>query len=198
MATKRPRHKPFISCYEQDIKCKEEFVRRMGKRIVERSVDTGNIDDTGLKTTTVRQNIRDEYISDATVPILLNGPRTWHRKHVDWAIGSSIRKTKKNPRCGMLRIRLPNHPNYGKKPDIHLLPPSIADNSKEEDPYALIYDWPKPWAPTKVARWIHRAFVRRDGTQRNNSRAPFALQQDKELPELMAVSVMSPHSNLSP
>ena len=69
----------------------------MGKRIVDRSVDTGNIDDTGLKTATVRQKIRDEYIRDAAVAIVLIGPRTWQRKHVDWEIGSGIRKTKKNP-----------------------------------------------------------------------------------------------------
>ena len=72
----------------------------MGKRIVDRSVDTGNIDDTGLKTATVRQKIRDEYIRDATVTIVLIGPRTWQRRHVDWEVGSSIRKTKKNPGVG--------------------------------------------------------------------------------------------------
>ena len=52
---------------------------KMGKRIVDRSVDTGNIKDTSLKTATVRQKIRDEYIRDATVTIVLIGPRTWQR-----------------------------------------------------------------------------------------------------------------------
>ena len=66
MVAKTPRHKVFISFHEQDIEYKEVFVRRMGTRIVDRSVDTGNIDDTGLKTDTVRQKIRDEYIRDAT------------------------------------------------------------------------------------------------------------------------------------
>ena len=56
-----PRHKVFISFHEQDIKYKQDFVRKMGKRIVDRSVDTGNID-TSLMTATVRQKIRDEYI----------------------------------------------------------------------------------------------------------------------------------------
>ena len=32
----------------------------------------------------MRQKIRDEYIRDATVAIVLIGPRTWQRKHVDW------------------------------------------------------------------------------------------------------------------
>ena len=89
------RHKVFISFHEQDAKYKESFVRMMGRRIVDRSVDTGNIDDTGLKTTTVRQKIRDEYIRDATVTIVLIGPRTWQRKHVDWEIGSSLTQDQK-------------------------------------------------------------------------------------------------------
>ena len=170
------RHKVFICFHEQDIEYKESFVRMMGKRLVDRSVDTGNIDDTGLKTTTVRQKIRDEYIRDATVTIVLIGPRTWQRKHVDWEIGSSIRRTKRNPRCGLLGIVLPNHPNHGKKKglDPRLIPPRLADNWTEDDSYALIYDWPKPWAPAKVAQWIDRAFVRRDGMPPNNSRTLFA------------------------
>ena len=175
MASNLPRHKVFISFHERDIKYKEDFVRMMGKRIVDRSVDTGNIDDTGLKTATVRQKIRDEYIRDTTVTIVLIGPRTWQRKHVDWEIGSSIRKTKKNSRCGLLGIVLPNHLNHGEKElDHHLIPPRLADNWAEDDSYSLIYDWPNPWTPAKVAEWVHRAFVRRDGTLPNNPRRPFA------------------------
>ncbi|MDE2930538.1 MAG: TIR domain-containing protein [Chloroflexota bacterium] len=176
------KHKVFISFHEKDIKYKEDFVRMMGKRIVDRSVDTGNIDDTGLKTATVRQKIRDEYIRDATVTIVLIGPRTWQRRHVDWEIGSSIRKTRKNPRCGLLGIVLPNHPNHGKRKNLdpHLIPPRLADNWTGDDSYALIYDWPEPWAPAQVAEWIHRAFVRRDGIPPNNSRSPFALNRTRD------------------
>ena len=101
MADRIPRHKVFISFYEEDIKYKEPFVRMMGKRMVDRSVDTGDIVDAGLKTPTIRQKIRDEYIRDASVTIVLIGPCTWQRRHVDWEIGASIRKTKKNPRCGL-------------------------------------------------------------------------------------------------
>ena len=180
MTTKPSKHKVFISFHEKDMKRKEDFVRMMGKRIVDRSVDTGNIDDTGLKTATVRQKIRDDYIRDATVTIVLIGLRTWQRKHVDWEIGSSIRKTKKNPRCGLLGIVLPNHPNHGKKHNPRLFPPRLADNCKGEDPYALIYDWPTPWAPAKIARWIRRAYLRRNGAPPNNAREPFARNRTRD------------------
>ena len=172
---KRPRHKVFVSFHEHDIDYKESFVQMMGKRIIDRSVDTGNIDDLNLKTTTVRQKIRDEYIRDATVAIVLIGPQTWQRKHVDWEIGSSIRKTKANPRCGLLGIILPNHPDYRKKAyNPHRIPPRLADNSEGDDPYALIYEWPQPWTPAKIGEWIHRAFITRDGQPPNNSRRSFA------------------------
>ena len=176
------RHKVFISFHEKDIRYKEAFVRMMGKRIVDRSVDTGNIDDTGLKTATVRQKIRDEYIRDATVTIVLIGPHTWQRKHVDWEIGSSIRKTKRNPRCGLLGIVLPSHPNHGKSKrlDPHLIPQRLADNWAGEDPYSLIYDWPDPWTPAKVQEWIHRAYVRKSGTPPDNSLNPFARNRTRD------------------
>ena len=174
------RHKVFISFHELDIKYKGTFVRRMGSRMLDRSVDTGNINDTGVKTDTVRQKIRDEYIRDATITIVLIGPRTWQRKHVDWEIGSSLRKTKKNSRCGLLGILLPNHPNYGKKHNLRLIPPRLADNCKGDDPYALVYDWPSPWAPAKVAQWIHRAFVRKEGANPINSRKPFARNRTRD------------------
>ena len=43
-----------------------------------RSVDIGDIDP-HLKSETVRQKIRDEYISDATVTVVLIGRHTWQR-----------------------------------------------------------------------------------------------------------------------
>ena len=169
-----PRHKVFISFHGQDIKRKEAFVRMMGKRIVDRSVDTGNIDDTGVKVTTVRQKIRDDYIADATVTIVLIGLCTWQRKHVDWEIGSSVRKTKRNSRCGLVGILLPNHPDHGKRTfNDRLISPRLADNCEGDDPYSLIYDWPKPWKPAEVGEWIHRTFVRRQGAPPNNVRNPF-------------------------
>ena len=153
----------------------------MGDRIIDRSVDTGNIDDTGLKTATVRQKIRDEYIRDATVTIVLIGPRTWQRKHVDWEIGSSIRKTKNNPRCGLLGIILPNHSNYGATEfDPHLIPPRLADNCIGAGPYSLIYDWPRPWSADDVAEWIHRAFLRKYKAPPTNARKSFARNRTRD------------------
>ena len=174
MAKTAPRHQVFVSFHERDIEYKEQFVRMMRGRMLDRSVDTGGIDDAGLKTGTVRNKIRDEYIRDATVTVVLIGPCTWQRKHVDWEIGGSLRDTKKNSRCGVLGILLPNHPDFGKRRrNLKRVPPRLADNAQGDDLYAQIYDWPEPWAPARVADWIHAAFTRRGGFAPSQSRRSF-------------------------
>ncbi len=169
---KVPRHRVFVSFHQEDDFYKDLFVQMMEDDIVDESVGDGDIDDDNLATDTVRRIIRDGYIRDATVTVVLVGPCTWQRKHVDWEIGSSLRATKRNPRCGLLGILLPNHPNATtEKYNSRLIPPRLADNTCGEDPYALIYDW--TYKTSSVRNWIHRAFVRRDGTPPDNSRVQF-------------------------
>lgn len=167
------RHKVFISFHhDEDQGYKERFVKMMEGNVVDKSVGDGDIDDQNRKTATVRQKIRDDFIADATVTVVLIGPCTWKRKHVDWEIGSSLRKTKKNPRCGLLGILLPKHSDFKKEEyDPHLIPPRLADNCDGDDPYACLYDWSNQAGD--IRRWIHRAFQRRDGTPPNNSREQF-------------------------
>lgn len=168
------RHKVFISFYHDDQEYKEEFVSAMGDDIVDKSVDDGDIDDDRLATETIRQKIRDGFIADATVTVVLIGRCTWQRKHVDWEIGSSLRKTKKNSRCGLLGILLPNHPDFGTtKYHPQLIPPRLADNCEGDDSYACIYDWPGQHATDRIRQWIHKAFKRRTGTPPDNSRDQF-------------------------
>ena len=61
-----------------------------------------------------------------------------------------------------------------------LIPPRLADNWTEVDSYSLLYHWPNPWTPARVAEWIHRAFVRRDWTPPSNSRKPFARNRTRD------------------
>ena len=103
------KHKVFISFYSADMKWKEKFEELFHDStdtIVSRSVQEGDIEDE-LKTERVRQRIRDKYLRDSTVTIVLIGPETWQRKHVDWEIGSSLRHTEYNRRSGLIGIFLP-------------------------------------------------------------------------------------------
>ena len=54
------------------------------------SVNTADVDD-NLPTERIRCKIRDEYLRDSTVTIVLVGTETKGRKHVDWEIYSSMR-----------------------------------------------------------------------------------------------------------
>jgi hypothetical protein len=69
--------------------------------MVSKSVQVGDIDP-NLKTDTLRQKIRDEYLHDSTVTVVLIGSETWKRKHVDWEIAASIRHTQYNPRSCLI------------------------------------------------------------------------------------------------
>ena len=170
-----PRHKVFVSFHHaKDEAYREKFCKSLGRNhIVDKSVEDGDIDP-GLKTDTIRGRIRDEFITDATVTVVLVGRCTWQRNHVDWEIGSSLRATTNNPRCGLLGIWLPTHPDYRRntyRP--RLLPPRLADNYGNENPFARMYKWPNPWSTAKVRGWIHAAFERRRTVNPNNARTQF-------------------------
>ncbi|MCE2508866.1 MAG: TIR domain-containing protein [Nitrosopumilaceae archaeon] len=165
------RHKVFVSFYHDDQQYKDRFVRMMDGHIVDESVHDEDIDDENLMTETIRRTIREDFIADATVTVVLVGECTWQRKHVDWEIGSSLRHTETNPRCGLLGILLPTHPNYHTdKYDENLVPPRLADNCGR-DSYARMYKWSD--SPSEVQEWIHDAFLRRDKIYPDNSRLQF-------------------------
>ena len=167
-----PRHRVFISFHHDDQGYKDWFIQMMGEDIVDESVELGDIDDRNTSTETIRQRIRDNFIRDATVTIVLIGPCTWQRKHVDWEIGSSLRKTRRNPRCGLLGILLPNHPDYRKEGcNLSLIPPRLAINCKGTNPYAAIYRWSNQ--PAMIRNWVHHAFERRKGASPNNNSPQF-------------------------
>ena len=179
---KTKRHKVFISYHVDDQVDKDRFVKFMADHIVDKSVNTGDIVDCNLPLDEIRRRIRDNFIADATVTVVLIGPCTWRRKHVDWEIGSSLMDTNKNPRCGLLGIILPNHPDYrAEEYNQRLIPPRLADNCNGNDRYACIYDWPGKKVKGRARRisdWIHQAFLRRKKQpDPDNSREQFANNQ---------------------
>ncbi len=174
------RHKVFVSFHHEDQQYKNYFFREMRDDIVDQSVGEGDINDSNA-TETMRQQIRDDFIADATVTVVLIGPCTWQRKHVDWEIGSSLRDTPRNSRCGLLGILLPNHPNYNLQTyQPKLIPPRLWDNVSKsnfngQEPYAQIYNWPNGYSTANTIRnWIHLSYLRRNqNPPPNNNRTQF-------------------------
>lgn len=103
-------HKVFISYHhENDQVFKDELIR-FGKDFsgfIDKSVDTGDISE-NLTDQAIRVKIRDEYLRDSTVTILLVGLETKRRKHIDWEIYSSMFDGVRNKKSGILVINLPS------------------------------------------------------------------------------------------
>ena len=103
------KHKVFISYHhENDQSYKDELVRfgELHDIFEDYSVDTGDISD-DLTDEQIREKIRNEYIKDSTVTIVLVGTETKHRKHIDWEIYSSMHDGKINKKSGIIVINLP-------------------------------------------------------------------------------------------
>jgi hypothetical protein len=180
-------HKTFISYHHKNDQQYKEWLVNNFKDwgFVDHSVGDGDIDDS-INTETIRQKIRDEFLSDSTVTLVLIGNETWKRKHVDWEIGSSLRHTKNNPRSGLVGLILPSRKEeYGTgKYTPNTIPPRLYDN--HQNGYAYIYDFPnidvkRRYSSTELndvrnflIQIIDLAFKNKDKVIPDNSRDRFA------------------------
>ncbi len=101
-----PKHKVFISYHHSNDQAYKEGLIE-SDIFIDASVDTGDIDE-GLSDQAIRQKIRDEYLKDSSVTIVLVGTETKNRKHVDWEIYSSMYDGQVNKKSGVLVINLPS------------------------------------------------------------------------------------------
>ena len=102
-------HKVFVSYHHQNDQFYKNELIRLGNSFgvfIDKSVDTGAISE-NLSDQTIREKIRDEYLRDSTVSILLVGTETKNRKHIDWEIYSSMYDGARNKKSGILVINLP-------------------------------------------------------------------------------------------
>ena len=166
----KPRRKVFVSYHHAPLDqiYRDEFEKmfaRLNGVFISKSVQIGDINP-NLTVETIRSKIRDEYLRDSTVTVVLIGPNTWQRKHVDWEISSSIRQTALSSRSGLLGILLPNHPNFGQQNyDQGIVPPRLANNAACG--FASIYNWSTD--ASFISNWIEIAFNARDKIAPDNS-----------------------------
>ena len=103
-------HKVFISYHHDKDQFYKNEIIRIGKQnavFIDKSVDTGDISES-LSDQAIRRRIRDEYLRDSTVTIVLVGTETKQRKHIDWEIYSSMYDGPINKNSGILAICLPS------------------------------------------------------------------------------------------
>ena len=171
---KARRHKVFVSYHHEKDQGRRNRFEKLFADVYDimdsRSVKMGDIPN-GLDLDEISRRIRDDYLSDSTVTVVLVGKDTWRRKHVDWEIAATVRDTDANPRSGLLGILLPGHPSFGKDDyDPYVIPPRLHDNV--ECDFAELYDWSE--SPKEVAAWVHEAYQRRQQINPDNSHVRFA------------------------
>ena len=173
------RHGVFISYHDgrddprggdlDDRKRFEELFHDRAEVIVSRSVQDDDIDP-NQNVETVRKLIREKYLAQTSVTVVLVGARTWQRKYVDWEIGASLRDTEANPRSGLVGVLLPSHPDYpGPHYDAHKIPPRLWDNI--EGGYAKLYLWTDD--PTAIEAIVDEAHQKRNKVIPDNARTQF-------------------------
>lgn len=104
-----PKNKVFICYHHANDQYYKEMLNELNRQndiFIDRSVNTGDIDDS-LESHRIREIIRDKYLRDSTVTILLAGTETKKRKHVDWELYSSMINGKVNRKSGILVVNLP-------------------------------------------------------------------------------------------
>lgn len=127
-------HRVFISYHHaNDQQYKEGLVRwaKENNIFVDWSVDTGDISDE-LTDEQIRVKIRDEYLKDSTVTIVLVGTETKNRKHIDWEIYSSMYDGRVNKKSGIIVVNLP---------EINCSYYTVAHSGEKETVFPENTDW---------------------------------------------------------
>ncbi|MGK7245825.1 TIR domain-containing protein [Buttiauxella agrestis] len=104
------KHKVFISYHHANDQLYKNNLEEMNKEhdiFINRSVSLGDIDE-DEDAQKIREIIRDDYLRDTSVLILLVGLETKNRKHIDWEVFSSMRDSPKNKKSGILVVNLPS------------------------------------------------------------------------------------------
>jgi hypothetical protein len=162
------KHRVFVSYHHKDEVYRQRWDRLFSDFFVNVSVKPGEIDDSS-SAEYIKRLIQKEYVTQASVVVVLVGPKAYCRKHIDWEISAGLNK-KVGGYSGLLGIWLPNHPDSGAgKPwSRPSTPGRLADNLASG--YAKSKDWSEDAASVKV--WIEQAFTSRiaDAEKIDNSR----------------------------
>ncbi|MEN5059039.1 TIR domain-containing protein [Sphingobacterium kitahiroshimense] len=153
------RRKTFISYYhKEDQNYKEKFNNIFEDLITHKSVEDGDIN-SDHSDGYIKQLIQKDYLNDTTVLVVLIGPNTKHRKHIDWEISGALNLKVGDKYSGLLGLLLPSHPNFGsEKATYDLMPSRLADNFRSK--YAIIRDWTDD--RVKMQEYIELAFEKRN------------------------------------
>ncbi len=146
----------FISHYKGDHDEVERFINNFKSVFIPKVLGANDNDNFIDSTNTdyVMNQIREKYLLDSTVTIVLIGKCTHSRRYVDWEIKSSLRQGSYTPN-GLLGILLPS------AGDGAHLPPRFRDNwqTGKVNCYARYRYYPS--TEEQLRQWIEDAYLSR-------------------------------------
>ena len=152
------RHKVFISFHQDDREEVDNFIETFDEErnvFISRALGIGMNEDVinSSDVDYVMSRIRELYLIDSTVTIVLIGKFTWARRYVDWEIQSSLRHGRTVTANGLLGIKLSSYRNNEYPNRLNL---NLKQNDEQEDCYARVISYPQ--RRDTLARWIDDAY----------------------------------------
>lgn len=141
--------KCFLSYHAEDKAAVDQFCADFEGDFIRRGSDMDEDIINSSDTDYVMRQIRERFLKDSTVTIVLIGACTWARRYVDWETQASLRKPSSGNPNGLLAIQLHT--------DGKSLPPRVALN--RESGYAKFYEYPN--SSFSLNTMIEEAFVAR-------------------------------------
>jgi len=159
------RRKCFISYHHADAVAVNSFIERFGpSHFIKRGITMPAEVVDSADTDYVMRRVRELYVKDSTVTIVLVGKCTWARRFVDWEVQASLRKPANALPNGLLAILL----DKSTRPS---LPPRVKLNT--DSGYADYHYYPS--SASTLGDWIATAFAARTSREamRKNPRERF-------------------------
>lgn len=160
------RHKVFISYHHEDQEEVEDFIKTFDDEkdvFIARALGVDMEEDIINSTDAdyVMRRIRELYLKDSTVTIVLMGKCTWARRYVDWEIQASLRSGETVKPNGLLGIKLQSY-NGNSYPS--RLNKNLKSNNQQTECYARVIEYTK--RKDTLKNYIEDAFKAR--TYRKN------------------------------
>lgn len=146
------RRKVFISHFKADRNEVDGFINNFRDVFVPKVLGANDNDEFIKSTDTdyVMRCIREKYLGDSTVTLVLLGSCTHSRRYVDWEIKSSLQQGRELPN-GLMTIVLPSQYN-----NAHL-PRRLEANWNQDHNNCYARYWSYPSSAEQLRRWIEDA-----------------------------------------
>lgn len=158
----KTRHKCFVSYHSEDEDEVTNFINNFDHDkdvFLSRGIGAGMAGDIIESTNEdyIKRRIRELYLRDSSVTVVMVGRCTWARMFVDWEIAASLRNTPTSNRNGLLGIVLPSvagqtYLDY---------PERLADNLSSPGKISYARLIPYPTSVDELAKGIEDAFALR-------------------------------------